>query len=301
MFGSVPFSLFLISIWISAHPHLIEIDRNPNMTNFIRTHYQWNETGNGQIWIPWVNGTKWNLGTWWNPLWVNNQSAYTFGINNHTFCNPRKDETFKHRWTTSIYRSSQLYSSVQTSLRYGVLFVFLPFVFNSFLLAKSLVIQNQTLTSVVIGTLYFCNEIFLHISYFSVTTLHVTFEEDYIPYSSIYFSIAMILSIFKLMLRNFTETLGISTIVRSIGVFILIVAHEPLTTSVQDFVDHVYCDTFVSPTICYLELACILVLFFNNLYDVQQTNVVHLVVSQTIHDVNIQKMAKKSVFRRVKS
>ncbi|KAF1751287.1 hypothetical protein GCK72_017841 [Caenorhabditis remanei] len=301
VFGMVPFTTFLLGIWVAAHPHFYRIEMHKNMSDYIKANYQWNETGNGQIWIPWENNTKWNLGSYWNNLYVNNQTAYTFGINDHNFCNERKDDQFKYGgWSTSIYRSSQLYSSVQTSLRYGVLFVFLPFVFNSFILAKSLVIQHQTLASVVIGTLYFCNEVILHISYFAVLTLHVTHEQDYIPISNIYFSIAMILSILKLMLRNFTEPVGLSTIIRGVGVFILIVAHDPLTANVQDFIDHVYCDTFVTPFICVLELTCILILFFNNLYDIQQSRLVHLVVSQTIDDVSIQKMARKSVFRRGK-
>ncbi|PIC27533.1 hypothetical protein B9Z55_019758 [Caenorhabditis nigoni] len=299
VFGMVPFSLFLIGLWVAAHPHHTKYDNQPNMTQYIRSNFQWNETGNGQIWIPWKNNTKWNLGSWWTNLYVNNQSSYIFGINDHNFCNPRKVPLI-NGWTTSIYRSTQLFASVQTSLRYGILFVFLPFVFNSFILAKSLVIENRTWSSVVIGSLYFCNEVILYIAYFAVLTLHVSMEMEYIPYSSIYFSIAMILSMLKLLLRNFTEQIGLSTIIRTFGLFILIIAHIPLTSNVQDFIENVQCDTFVSPTICLLELSCLLVLFFNNLYDVQQSNIVHLVVSQTIDDENIQKMAKKSVFRRVK-
>lgn len=104
----------------------------------------------------------------------------------------------------------------------------------------------------------------------------------------------------KLMLRNFTEPIGLTTILRSVGLLIIIIAHDPLAANVQDFVDHVYCDTFVSPKVCFLELACIGILFLNNLYDVNQTQNLHLVVSQTADDQSIQKMAKKSVFRRVK-
>ncbi|CAL2045368.1 unnamed protein product [Caenorhabditis brenneri] len=301
IFGLVPFTLFLGSIWISAHPHFTEPYDQSNRTQFIRANFRWNETGNGRIWIPWENNTKLDLGSWWNPLFVDNQTTYTYGINNHTFCNTRKDKFYKYSWTTSIYRSSQMYASVQTALRYGVLFVFLPFVFNAFILAKSLVIQHKSLSSAIIAVAYFSNEVCLHISYFALTTLHYSHEGDYIPISSIYFSIAMILSISKLMLRNFTEPVGVPTIVRSVGVFILILAYDPLRESVQEFIDHVYCDTFVSPTICYLELTCLLILFFNNLNDIHQLNAVHLVVSQTIDDVNVQKMATKSVFRRVKS
>lgn len=141
----------------------------------------------------------------------------------------------------------------------------------------------------------------------------------------------MFFSTTKLILRNFTEVsadniyakrkdsffqrMGLSTILRSVGVFIFFIAHSPLEYDIQDYAKHIYCDTFgkillgshtysrfsAPPRVCVLQLLCILTLFFSNLYDIQQSEIYKIVVSPTAEDVAIQPWLRKTIFRRYKT
>ncbi|CAI2354212.1 unnamed protein product [Caenorhabditis sp. 36 PRJEB53466] len=282
VFGIVPFCTYSIALWVAAHPHVTEIDMNPNYTKYVKETFQFNETGNGEIWVYNDDGTKQNLGLSWNRFYVFNMSHYTFGFGNYSFCNKR-NETYEHDWSTSIFRATQLYSSVQTGMRYGLLFV-----------------MQRTLTSAFIGAAYVLNEVLVYLAYFLLSALHVVFDKKYLPYDTICFSMALMLSMSKLMLRNFTESLGMPTLFRCIGVMVLITAHAPLKEDIQDYADNIYCDTFAPPKVCVLQLLCLFILFFNNLYDVQQSRIFQIVVSATAEDVAVQNIPTKTVFRRQK-
>uniref|UniRef100_A0A8R1EG83 Uncharacterized protein n=1 Tax=Caenorhabditis japonica TaxID=281687 RepID=A0A8R1EG83_CAEJA len=207
-------------------------------------------------------------------MFVYNMSHYTFGFGNASFCN--------------------------TGMRYGLLIVMLPMILTAYIITKTNFIEQKTFTSFLIGTTYVCNEILFYVSTFLLTALHCVFDEKYIPYDSFYFSIALILSMSKLMLRNFTEAIGLSTFLRCIGILIFIVAWAPLKEDIEDYNANIYCDTFAPPKVCILQLLCIFVLFCNSLYDVHESRIFNLVVSPAAEEISVQKILKNTVFRRQK-
>ncbi|CAI5451719.1 unnamed protein product [Caenorhabditis angaria] len=292
LFASVPFVFTIIAIYISGHPHFAEVDRNKERTDFIRNNYQIFDNYNGtEFDLKQLNSIK------ESPFYRDNMSVYVFGIGNSSYCYER-NTSITNQWSTSIFRASQLYSSVQTPIRYGLLLIMHPLLILAFVTVKIFVLENPSVFSIFVGISYFFNEIVLHISYYLLFTLHVHKDRKYIPYSTIYFTVAVLTTLTKFLLQNMMEGFRLTTILRFISILIITFCYPILKIDIEEYAENIYCDTFAPPIVTISQLICISIIALNIFHEIRKSKNLLVVITPSIDELEYKSNTHSTVLVR---